>query len=276
MMPGKLGRHLYACGEEGLPPQIVFGGSTYRLNKILKHDFFAATSLYEFDGQSQAAGPAKIILKLGRRQYFLGLPLLWLGQCLCAHELSILSCLGHLRGVPYPLARYGKTGFIYEYIEGQSLDEVEKLPDDFFDELLELLRQIHRLDIVYLDMNKRGNILLGSDGLPYLIDFQISLHLPRYMLILRRFSAYLRETLQRADLYHLFKHKRRLCPESLRPNEQILSCCVSGFIRLHRLIATPLRKLRRNFMKYLYVKGIIVAGKDTHYSRENDPARFAG
>ena len=252
-----LGCQLYACGRSGLPGEIVFRDNEYRLCRILKHDFFAATALYELDSRSRPTeipDPPRIILKLGRQQHFLGLPLAWVGEFLCWHEVSILRRLSDLRGIPCFLGHYGRTGFIYEYIEGHSLDEKKKPPDGFFDRLLELLTEVHRRNIAYLDMNKRGNILVDSKGRPFLIDFQISLHIGRHLLIWQRPSAYLRDTLQKADIYHLFKHKRRLCPELLTPQEQAASRRTGMLIGLHRLAATPLRKLRRALLKSLSAK----------------------
>ena len=125
------------------------------------------------------------------------------------------------------------------------------------------MAEVHRRDVAYLDMNKRDNILVDSKGRPCLIDFQISLHIGRHLLIWQRPSAYLRDTLQKADIYHLFKHKRRLRPELLRPQEQALSRRKSRLIGLHRLAATPLRKLRRALLKYLHSKGVAVTEKET-------------
>ena len=191
------------------------------------------------------------------------MPLLWLGELLCSHEVSILSRLSNLRGIPRFLSRYGRTGFIYEYIEGRSIEQGQKLPVDFFDVLLELLTEVHQRDIVYLDMNKRSNILLGSDGQPYLIDFQISLHIDERLSISRHLSLYLRDSLRRADIYHLFKHKHRLCPELLTAQEQLRVPNLSRLIWLHRLAATPLRRLRRALLKYLHTKGLMVIEKGT-------------
>ena len=261
-----LGHQLLACGKNGMPAQITFGNNKYSLSKIFKHDFFAATALYKSESKSRTAkkpNPARIILKLNRQQHFLGLPLAWLGKILCFHEAYILRRLSHLQGIPSFLSYYGKTGFIYEHIEGCPLDKDKKLPDDFFDNLLYLLRQIHLRDIVYLDMNKRSNILLGSDKKPYLVDFQISLHIGEHLLIWRWLSKYLRDTLQRADIYHLFKHKRRLCPQLLKPQEHAISRHISGLIRLHRLAATPLRNLRRALLKYLHTKGLAATERET-------------
>ncbi len=272
-----LGHQLYACGEKSMPEEIVLANTIYRLNKVFKHDFFAATALYELNDQSQdieKSYPAKVVLKLGRRQHFLGLPLVWLGRIICRHELSNLNHLNGLGSVPRVLSPYGDLGIIYEYIDGHSLDEEKDLPDDFFDKLLDLLQQVHQQDIVYLDMNKRGNILVGPDGQPRLIDFQISLYIGPRSLISRRLSSYVRNILQKADIYHVLKHKRRLCPELLKPHEQTLAYSRSRLVRLHRLAATPLRKLRRLLLKYLYTNDLVATEKDAQSSPENDPNRF--
>jgi serine/threonine protein kinase len=261
-MKNALGQQLYACGRKGMPEKIEFGNNEYRLREVLKHDFFAATGLYELKRRPssvEAPPPAKIVLKLSRHHNILGLPMLWLGEFLCCHEISVLHRLRHLRGIPRLLSRYGRTGFIYEYIEGCPLNRNKDLPQDFFDKLLELLRQVHQRKIVYLDMNKRSNIIVGSDGESYLIDFQIAVHIGEHMLFWR--SAYLWDVLQKADIYHLFKHKRRLCPELLRPEETPLSYCTSGLIRLHRMAATPLRRLRRWSLVYLHAKDLIADGR---------------
>ena len=276
-MAGALGHQLYACGEKGPPEKLEFAGFDYKLSKLLKHDFFAATALYRASGNGEvvrAGRPAKIILKLARQHHFLGIPLRWFGQWLCGREVSNLARLKSLRGVPQVLSGYDKCGFLYEYIEGHSLDENGQVPEDFFDELMKLVQQVHHRGLVYLDMNKRGNILLGADGKPHLIDFQISVHIGEGVGIFGGIIRRIRNSLQRCDIYHLFKHKRRFCPEHLRPEEEALSRCGGRLIRLHRLIATPFRSLRRGLLKYLYRNGHVTAERNGHYSRENDPARF--
>ncbi|MHC4239287.1 MAG: hypothetical protein ACYSUC_05965, partial [Planctomycetota bacterium] len=176
--------------------------------------------------------------------------------------------------IPRPLARYGKTGFIYEYIEGRPLKEQKELHPDFFNQLLELLSSIHQRNVVYLDMNKADNILLGADGKPYLIDFQISLYIGDYFLLSKHLAEYLRQVFQWADVYHVFKHKRRLCPRFLWPHEKAVSRDVSPWIQVHRLVANPLRRLRRNLLKLLYTNGVLVREENRPYSLEDDPARF--
>ena len=273
-----LGYQLLACGRKGLPEKIKYNQSSYCLEQVLKHDFFAATGLYQLEGSqqlSEKSNPKKIILKINRRQHFLGIPLFWLGWLLCAREVSILKRLTGLTGVPCFLERYNRTGFIYEYIYGCTLDEQKNLPDDFFDKLFDLIKQIHKRNIVYFDLNKRGNIILGSDGQPYIIDFQTSRYIGPRFLIGKAVTKHLRDKLQKTDIYHLFKHKRRFCPDSLTAAELALAHSESSrLIRIHRFIANPFRKLRRSLLRFLYVRGFIITEENTRYSSENDPERY--
>lgn len=257
-MQGTFQNQLYACGTKPLPDQITLGENSYRLSHIFKHDFFAATALYEYADTSQqplVPTPRQIVLKLNRQQYFFGLPLAWLGEILCSHQISILRRLNHLNATPRFISRYGPAGFIYQYIPGRTLDENnQKLTRDFFDHLLQLLRRIHQAGVVYLDTNKLDNIIIDPDGRPNLVDFQISLHIPKRFLLSSRLAEYLRNTLQNADLYHFYKHKRKLAPELLTPEERSLSHPKSKAIKLHRLVATPLRNLRRRILKRIQPK----------------------
>ncbi|MHC4076157.1 MAG: hypothetical protein ACYSRZ_07070 [Planctomycetota bacterium] len=273
MVHSSLGYQLYACGRNALPKEIVSLGQKYRLCRVFKHDFFAATALYESCSElkeAQVSVPARIVLKLNRQEHFLGLPLLWLGEAICDHEFSVLERLKHVEGVPHVLSRYGKTGLIYEYIEGDTLENAGRPPADFFDKLAEQLGRIHNENVAYLDMNKRGNILVGGDGKAYIIDFQIALYIDDDLLIWRRLSEYLRNILQSKDVYHLFKHKRRICPELLKAHEEAMSRRISGLIQLHRFVATPLRRLRRFVLKLLGERGFLVLGKDSRAGDEDD------
>ena len=253
-MGRKFGYQLLACGDKGLPETITYNQHHYKLEKVMKHDFFAATSLYLSNGSTEEANspcPAKLVLKLGRKQHFLFLPLSWFGKFLRNHEVSISGHLSDIAQVPKVLCHYDKTGFLYEYIEGSSLDKEQNLPEDFFDNLKELLQQIHERNIVYLDTNKQGNIIHGNDGKPYLIDFQISLHLKGRLFGVRHLVSFIKKELIKADIYHIYKHKRRFCPELLRPEERPLSYPTIPLIKMHRLIANPFRKVRRAVLNQL-------------------------
>ncbi|MHC4187381.1 MAG: hypothetical protein ACYSRQ_04230 [Planctomycetota bacterium] len=121
-MKREIGKYLYACGNNQIPSEVELNGQHFLLNKILKHDFFAATALFTAKTK-RLERPAKIILKISRLQHFFGIPMYWLGQMLHEHELEILDRLSSLEQVPHPLGEYGSNGLIYEYIEGQTMKD---------------------------------------------------------------------------------------------------------------------------------------------------------
>ena len=272
-----IGRQLKACGRKKLPRVIEVAHKNYRLARIFKHDFFAATAMYEFIGpdKSDNASSAKaVILKMSRQGDFLGLPLGWLGEFIREHEISILRRLQGIGGTPRLLGRYGKTGLIYEYISGKSLAEGVQAPDDFFDQLEELLSKIHALDIAYVDFNKRGNILLGSDNQAYLIDYQISIHIGRLWQWFFGPAGYLLKVLQREDVYHLFKHKRRFRRDLMDEEQLRRSRRISKWVALHRALARPITTIRRYCLGYLYRKNQLMIDKTMETHAETDPSRW--
>ena len=57
------------------------------------------------------------------------------------------------------------------------------------------------------------------------------------------------------DLYHLYKHKRRMAPERLTPDEDALSRSRGSLHLLHRRITKPYRAARRKFLRNQHQKG---------------------
>jgi RIO-like serine/threonine protein kinase len=235
-----------ALGRRDLPATIVAGGVVYRHERTHKHDFWAATGFYVSD-----AGH-RVVLKMSRTEDFAGFPLAWVGRWLCRREMRFYNKLSDLPNVPPVLGTVGQTGFVHAYVEGRPLSRDRPVPDGFFDKLVALLRELHRRGIAYVDTNKPENILLGDDGLPHLIDFQISYDLQE--LGNTWLNRKLRQ-LQREDLYHILKHKKRLRPDEMAPEELAAAERKSWLIRLHRLITRPYFLLRRRTFKRLRQAG---------------------
>ncbi|MDD5458573.1 MAG: hypothetical protein PHF37_04190 [Phycisphaerae bacterium] len=273
-MKGALSKQFFACGDKGFAERIECGGKGYLLEEVMKHDFFAATAVYRCEN-ADGDMPRKIVLKRGRGCHFLGMPLRWLGVWMQDHEVGVLRKLNGIGGTPKFLSLYGKTGFLYEYIEGRSLDRVTSLDGEFFEQLKKLLAKVHERKIVYFDLNKKGNIIAGADGKPYMIDFQISVFLDDNFLLSKAASKWLRELLQRSDTYHLYKQKKRFARHLLTEEEKELYSRKSLLIRLHRMIADPYKTIRRAFMRWLYRSKIIEIEENVRYSGETDPKRFA-
>ncbi|MEI8194749.1 MAG: hypothetical protein WCI73_02450 [Phycisphaerae bacterium] len=247
--------YLFALGHQPLPTTVTVehaGRSrTYYFAKLFKHDFFAATGLYQEEGFAdrdvEAPGGGGAVLKIQRTYHFWGLPMRWLGRRIARHEIAILESLQGVPGVPDFLGPYGPTGFLHAYVPGAPLEPTAALTPVFFEQLHDLLAAIHARHIAYVDTNKRENILLGTDGRPWLIDFQISYRArrgPRANLLVRWTLA----RLQRADWYHYYKHKTRLLPAACTP-EDFTAAQRRGFLHgLHRVIARPIIQVRRKFL----------------------------
>lgn len=236
-----------ALGKADLPAFIFLSGVEYRLVQTVKHDFFAATGFYDNpDGR-------RVVLKVGRTQDFAGIPLLWLGKTSCQRELRFHRQLHDVRQVPRVLGTLGETGFVMEYVAGHRLCDVPHVPDDFFRGLQELMETLHERDIAYCDANKTQNVLIGADGRPHLIDFQISWDLqtfPRGWL-----GRKILTQLQFEDGYHVLKHKSRLRPDELTLDERRRARRKSLLVRTHRFLLKPYFKIRRHTFHRLRESG---------------------
>lgn len=256
------------------PPveQIDLAGTTYRLVRVFKHDFWAITSLYEATGSAELP---KIVVKIGRVQKYWGIPLSWYGRWLRSHEEDIYLALQGIEGIPRWVGRVGQ-GYAMEYIESKPLDHFDKPPEGFFDRLRDLFDRIHQQGVAYVDSNKRSNILVTKEGQPYLIDFQISLRRDKGHWPLRMIRNGLATYFTSKDIYHLYKHKRRMCPEQLTPEEKILSRRHGGLHWLHRKLSKLYRRVRRKSLQKQYEKGLLqspTAELEDHYQPEKDTWR---
>lgn len=257
-----------------LPGEIHIGGAAYKLVRVFKHDFFAATSLYEALCETDAP---KVVLKFYRTRPFCGLPMGWLGRASRDHEKAIYAALEGIEGVPRWVGSLGAAGYAIEYIDGEPLDHMDRPPPGLFDNLHRIFEKIHACGVAYVDANKLSNMLVGPDGSPYLIDFQIAVHRrDDWPQPLRSVVARIVRYLQDRDTYHLYKHKRRLAPAELTDGQEELSRRRGWWHRLHRKITKPYRAARRAFLRRQYRTGRLkspTADLEDHYQPEKDTWR---
>src|SRR5438128_316243 len=163
---------LRALGRRDPPEQVLLGGQTFTRVDIYKHDSWAATGRYR--------GPSgDVVCKFNRVQSIFGLPMAWLGRWLARRERAMLQRLTGVRGIPAECGVVSCSGRLlpnavaHEYVPGRPLGCDDLPNDEFFPELLALLEEVHRRGIAYVDLHKRENVVLGDDGRPYLVDFQV-------------------------------------------------------------------------------------------------------
>jgi hypothetical protein len=232
---------LTALGQRSLPGEIRVEGLRYARRQVFKNDFFAITALYEGEA-------GKVILKIHRQARFLLMPLTWLGRMLAARECGALRRLCDVEGVPRLIARWGPTGVVREYIAGHALAKKENVPDDFHARLRSLIDTLHRREMAFVDLEKCENVIVGDDGRPYLVDFQICWYLPVKWGGGLWPARKLRQWLQEGDRYHLVKLQRRTRPDQLTPQQIAASYRKPWYMLVHRIVTWPFTWSRRRVL----------------------------
>ncbi len=234
-----------ALGEQEAPPEIQVDGAQFRHERTIKHDSWAATAVY-------ANAQRRIVCKFNRIEPILFVPCRWLGRWLARRESAMYERLADVPNIAagfadiYSNGEQLKNAAAHEFIEGHPLSWHDRVADDFFERLRATIEELHRRNIAYVDLNKWENIILDPSGNPWLIDFQISVKLPRFWPL-----GIVLKILQDVDLYHLAKHASRIRPDLYRP-EDFTGC--PAWIRLHRRIANPVRAFRRRLLVRLGIR----------------------
>jgi len=244
---------LRALGKKDPPETIVIDGEQFARRDVFKHDSWAATALYA--GQSFDA-----VCKFNRTHPVLIVPMSWLGRFLANRESFAYRELAGIEGIAPDCAivtaddkRLSNVA-AHQFIPGHPLKNEEAVDDQFFPRLLEILQGVHARGFAYVDLHKRENILVGENGRPYLIDFQISYYSNPNAKWHWPFGRSILRVLQQSDLYHLTKHVRRHRPEQVEQLGLGKYLERPWWIRAHRKIAVPFRTFRRSFLSKIKVR----------------------
>jgi len=95
------------------------------------------------------------------------------GPLSARREARALEQLTGARGVPRLLRRVGRDALLLEYIPGTSAREVPPggLTPPFFERFYRLVDRLHESGVAHCDLRSQGNILIGADGEPHVVDF---------------------------------------------------------------------------------------------------------
>lgn len=163
----------------------------------------------------------------------------WIARRLLARERRALRALAGLDGVPVEHAGGDASTLERTWIEGVSLARAASLPRDFFDRLDELVLAMHARGVCHNDLHKETNVVVGVDGRPWLIDFQLaSVHARSG----RAYAARCRD-----DLRHVEKHRRRYTRDGRGPDGVETRGAGRGIAR------SPLARSWRRYGKPVYV-----------------------
>ncbi len=164
------------------------------LIETLKHDVFGRVELVR--------GPEGLLVRRVARAGLLD-PRAILARALLARERRALQALRGMPGVPQlSVADQGAAHeLLRTHLAGAPLHRATQLPLDYFEHLDELVQALHARGVCHNDLHKEPNILVGEDGRPALVDFQLSSVHTRHD---RSFRVRVGE-----DLRHAEKHRAR-------------------------------------------------------------------
>jgi hypothetical protein len=132
------------------------------------------------------------------------------GRFLLGRELRALRRLEGLPGIPSQAFRVDALAMAARFVPGRALSDMPNGPvaTEYLLALEALLRQVHARGLVHLDTRGGGNLLIGPDGAPGIIDFQAALS-TRWM------PGAMRRWLEDMDLSGIYKKWQRWQPDTL-------------------------------------------------------------
>ncbi|MBC8370463.1 MAG: serine/threonine protein kinase [Planctomycetes bacterium] len=170
--------------------------------KTLKQDMFGRVELIHF---SDSCAEPQLAIRRDINSSWRGLR--WAALYLAHRELKALERLQAVPAASRQLPKMLQSDaehFTRSYIHGQPLHLHRKPSPVFFDQLKQLLADIHAAGVTHNDLAKEPNILVCSDGRPALIDFQLA-----------SCSRWFFKMQCREDLRHILKHQFTYQPDSL-------------------------------------------------------------
>jgi hypothetical protein len=133
-----------------------------------------------------------------------------LGRFMVGRELSALQRLRGLAGVPAGAFRVDAYALAYRFVPAIEMADAgpDRATPAFFESLEATVRGMHERKIAHLDLRYGGNILVGDDASPLLVDFQSHVNLAGW-------PPFLTRMLENVDLAGVYKHWSHRHPESL-------------------------------------------------------------
>ena len=146
-------------------------------------------------------------------------PVRLLGRRQIVREIRALKRLQGIEGVPACYGEAGRLGVLLQRVPGERITRwcrawpLEAKP--MFARLVRLVDAIHARGVAHIDLRKRDNILITTDGRPYVIDFNASFCFQPGSLAARWIFPLLRHI----DTSAVLKWKARLAPGLLTREE---------------------------------------------------------
>jgi predicted Ser/Thr protein kinase len=95
------------------------------------------------------------------------------GPLSARREARALRQLDGVRGVPRLLRVVDREALLLEHVPGTSARHAPPggLTPEFFERFYRLVERLHEAGVAHCDLRSQGNILVGADGEPHVVDF---------------------------------------------------------------------------------------------------------
>ncbi len=174
----------------------------------------------------------------------------WFRRCVgplsVRREARALKQLHGTSGVPELFQVFGGEALLMQYIPGANAKQVPAggLTPQFFERFYRLVDRLHASGIAHCDLRSQGNILVGEDGEPHVVDFAAHFRRGRSWNVAARWMY---QKFCEADRVAVARLKRSHAPELLTEAEkQALARDRKTLLeRSARLIGKSIRNISR-------------------------------
>lgn len=187
----------------------------------------------------------KIVVKDFRHSDFLFRVIV--GPILIRREYGALRKLIGVEGIPRLVGRIDRYALAIEHVPGVSLDKglPHPAPNGFYTSLRRVIDDMHGRGVAHCDLRSRGNVMLGDDGRPYVIDFAACVFLGRGI---NPFFKWLFGQFVLADRNAVLRVKQRLSGDLLSDDEKAELATPLPFERPARVFGETVRKITRKLL----------------------------
>jgi RIO-like serine/threonine protein kinase len=166
-----------------------------------------------------------------------------IGRFLVWREKKAYANLKGIKGIPTFYREIDGLAIVIEEIQGSNLQRIHDstgIPAKFYSDLYSLLNIIHHSGIAHCDLKRAPNIILGSDGNPYIVDWSAAIFKSefRFFPLSLIFSRFVRD-----DLQAVIKLKLKFNPDMATPEEKISYMDKSRAERIIRFLRDKARDL---------------------------------
>ncbi|OFX16764.1 MAG: hypothetical protein A2Z18_01530 [Armatimonadetes bacterium RBG_16_58_9] len=169
------------------------------------------------------------------------------GPILIRREFAAMRNLIGVKSVPQLIGKIARYALAMRHVPGTSLDKLErgKLTSEFYIKLREAVDQIHSRGVAHCDLRSRGNVMLGDDGQPHIVDFAACVFRGRGI---NPFIRWLFHEFVLADENAVLLIKRRLSPELLTDDERAELERPLSFERPAKFVGETVRRIARKLL----------------------------